>query len=262
MSDYYKSDVYTDIQEVYILVEDDSGLLFEKGVPVKVCTTLAHIDPYTGKLSDKHYNLNWYPKDKSEEHKRFFYNETIYKVKAATSKDEKYGAVLLEILEVNAKNELLEKFLEEYKKPVVLEDEILGTITLNKDYETFEGKVDWMGETIFISLEVEADYKASWTRARKAAGQIVQNQKEYDALWKEACIDYVLPLIPKWCEKDESLKEENYTREKLEQSLGLSELVVMPSGSYLAMYSDSDLFMEHAIEVRGSIKKGIKEIDL
>ncbi|OBW94427.1 DUF2262 domain-containing protein [Gallibacterium salpingitidis] len=262
MTSYYKDDYYTDVKEVYILVEDDSGLRIEHKKPIKVCTTLAHIDPYTGKLSDKLFNVAWYPKNEDEKYKRFFYDETIYKIKVAMNEADKHGASLLEILEVNAKNQLLEDFLAELKKPVIIQDDILGEITLDKHDETFTGSVDWLGTKLLLTLEVEVDYKASWTRARKAAAQIVENQKDFDSLWKNACVEYVLPYIKKWCEENKELKAENYTKEKLLASLELADLVVYPSGTYLASYADSDLFQEHAIEVHGSLKKGIKSVEI
>ena len=36
--------------------------------------------------------------------------------------------------------------LDEYYKPVVVQDEVLGELTLNKDYDTFEGEIQWCGK--------------------------------------------------------------------------------------------------------------------
>ena len=40
----------------------------------------------------------------------------------------------------------LQAVLDEYHKPVVLQDEMLGELTLDKDYDTFEGEIQWCGK--------------------------------------------------------------------------------------------------------------------
>ena len=62
----------------------------------------------------------------------------------------------------------LQAVLDEYHKPVVIQDQVLGELTLDKDYDTFEGEIQWCGKDVLLSLEVNAESKPSWTRARSA----------------------------------------------------------------------------------------------
>ena len=39
-------------------------------------------------------------------------------------------------------------------KPVVIQDQVLGELTLNKDYDTFEGEIQWCGKDVSLSLEM------------------------------------------------------------------------------------------------------------
>ena len=57
----------------------------------------------------------------------------------------------------------LQAVLDEYHKPVVIQDEVLGELTLDKDYDTFEGEIQWCGKDVSLSLEVNAESKPSWT---------------------------------------------------------------------------------------------------
>ena len=50
---------------------------------------------------------------------------------------------------------------------------MLGELTLDKDYDTFEGEIQWCGKDVSLSLEVNAESKPSWTRARSAAKKLL-----------------------------------------------------------------------------------------
>ena len=76
--------------------------------------------------------------------------------------------------------------LDEYHKPVVIQDQVLGELTLNKDYDTFEGEIQWCGKDVSLSLEVNAESKPSWTRARSAAKKLLADCET----WDKACLLY------------------------------------------------------------------------
>ena len=42
----------------------------------------------------------------------------------------------------------LQAVLDEYHKPVVIQDQVLGELTLDKDYDTFEGEIQWCGKDV------------------------------------------------------------------------------------------------------------------
>lgn len=56
----------------------------------------------------------------------------------------------------------LEAILEEYRKPVILHDDLLGELVYNRLIKTFEGSVLWQDEKINITLDVNKDNKGDW----------------------------------------------------------------------------------------------------
>ena len=53
--------------------------------------------------------------------------------------------LIVEVLEEDAPCPALEEVLAEYRRPVVVTDEVLGELTLDKDLDMFEGEVPWRG---------------------------------------------------------------------------------------------------------------------
>ena len=58
--------------------------------------------------------------------------------------------LIVEVLEEDAPSPALEEVLAEYLRPVVVVDEVLGELTLDKDLDMFEGEVLWRGEQIWL----------------------------------------------------------------------------------------------------------------
>ena len=46
----------------------------------------------------------------------------------------------------------LQAVLDEYHKPVVIQDQVLGELTLDKDHDVFEGEIQWRGRMCFFPL--------------------------------------------------------------------------------------------------------------
>ena len=76
--------------------------------------------------------------------------------------------LVVDILEENAVCPELEEILAEYRKPVVLQDDVLGELTYDKLLKSFEGNIAWLRGKIHISLYVDKDNKSGITKAKKA----------------------------------------------------------------------------------------------
>ena len=67
--------------------------------------------------------------------------------------------------------------LDEYHKPVVIQDQVLGELTLDKDYDTFKGEIQWCGESSSLSLEGQCRKQALLDRRpqcrQEAAGRLL-----------------------------------------------------------------------------------------
>ena len=69
---------------------------------------------------------------------------------------------VIEVLEPSASCPQLEAVWEEYQKPVSIEDEVLGTLKLNRDFGLLDGEILWNGEKVSLALEIDLDDEETW----------------------------------------------------------------------------------------------------
>ena len=155
----------------------------------------------------------------------------------------------------------LQAVLDEYHKPVVIQDQVLGELTLDKDYDTFEGEIQWCGKDVSLSLEVNAESKPSWTRARSAAKKLLSDCETWDKSMREFAAKKNTETANNWLSQDEENardpKTNPITEEEFARRISLTELVVTSGGSFTAWFDCDEMFTDHAIAVYGSLKKGI-----
>ena len=134
--------------------------------------TLGMVFCDTGKVSTKEERLEWPVTDEernSEKGWERFQNEQICRLKIRRMKEEwakdlvAWPWCISQVVKVHEDCPELGAVLEEYHKPVVIQDQILGEPTLDKDYGSFEGEIPWCGKDVSLSLEVNAESKPSWT---------------------------------------------------------------------------------------------------
>lgn len=113
---------------------------------------LAMADVQTGQVISDRCCLNWPLTEKQREandYSKRFAKGVIYRIKVrgwkgtALSETQWY---VTEIVEENAPCSALEEIWAEYIKPVVMEDELLGTLTLDREMSFFAGTCQWMGK--------------------------------------------------------------------------------------------------------------------
>ena len=172
---------------------------------------------------------------------------------------EKFNCwAVTEVLEPSVSCPELEAVLEEYNKPVVIEDKVLGTLTLNREFNMFETDFSWNGKAVSLALEVNPESKSSWSRTCTAAKKLVAEQEVWDKAMREFAAKKLTALANDWLAEDEANKDtELITEEVFAQRITLSELTITSGGSFTAYYNDDDMFWGHAVEVSGSLKKGI-----
>ena len=86
---------------------------------------------------------------------------------------------------------------------MVIQDQVLGELTLDKDYDTFEGEIQWCGKDVSLSLEVNAESKPSWTRARSAAKKLLADCDTWDKTMRELAAKNLTELANNWLSQDE-----------------------------------------------------------
>ena len=234
--------------------------------------TLGMVFCDTGKVIAKEERLDWPVTDEERNSDKGwgrFQSKQICRLKIRRMKEEWAKGLVVRpwcISQVVKAHEVcpeLQAILDEYYKPVVLQDEVLGELTLNKDYDAFEGEIQWCGKDVNLSLEVNAESKPSWTRARSAAKKLLADCETWDKAMREFAAKNLTGLANDWLSQDEENARDPetapVTAEELAQRISLIDLTVTSGGSFTAYFDCDEMFTDHAVTVYGSMKKGVKD---
>ena len=224
---------------------------------------LAYVDCETGELHKEEGRIEFPVIDK-EEPPFQFEEESIYKLRVREKLPEEVpeGALpaknyflVVKVLEKNAVFPELEEILTEYRKPVVLQDDVLGELTYDKLLKSFEGNIAWLRGKIHISLYVDKDNKSGITKAKKLLKTMVLEQEKWDADLRNFAAKELTKLACEWAESEEEAAL--ITEESFAKRISLSLIWVTSGASFSACFDDDELFFGHSIIVSGSLKKGI-----
>ena len=270
--DSFKNKYEIQEKELLVLLHEGGGGSKHGDFWVASAYFLAYIDTQTNTLCKGEGRLVWPVTD--EEQKAGgcfgrFKNETIYRVKARALLDKtvKPGMsesffnqfYVTEILEKNVCNPLLEELLEEYKRPVVIKDDLLGELKLNKQLSFFEGQANWQSRSISISLDVDKDCEKSWENALNAAKQIIAEQDNWDKKMRDFAAKELTSLANDWQEDDDDAE---ITMQDFAKRIKLMTLSVAADGSFAAYHNDDEMFWGHSVTVYGSLEHGIKSAQM
>lgn len=233
---------------------------------------LAMADARTGQVISGRCDLSWPLTDKEREagdYSKQFAKGKVYRIKARGWK----GTVLseprwyvTEVLEEGVPCPALEELWAEYTKPVVLEDEVLGTLTLDREMSYFNGTCQWMRKDVRFSLDVDVEKQASWTRTRTVMKKLLADQEVWDKSLRTLAAQKLTTLANEWLadndQTDRNPKKDPITEEEFARRILLTEFTVSPGGSFTAWYEDDDMFWGHVITVEGTLKKGPLRADM
>ena len=189
---------------------------------------LAYVDCETGELHKEEGRIEFPVIDK-EEPPFQFEEETIYKLRVREKLPEevpegvlpsKNHFLVVDILEEDAVCPELEEMLIEYRKPVVLQDDVLGELTYDKLLKT-----------------------------------MVLEQEKWDADLRSFAAKELTKLACEWAESEEEATL--ITEDSFAKRISLSLIWVTSGGSFTAYLDDDELFFGHSIAVSGSLKKGM-----
>ena len=258
-----------EVRQILVLVAGSSGAGKRNGFWESAHSYLAYVDCETGALCADEGRLVYPVSD--EEYAAGgivgrFRDEEIYRVTArrkipqevpeGVAASAQNRLLIVEVLEENPPCPALDEVLVEYRRPVVLEDEELGELTLDKDYDTFEGSIAWQGEDIDISLEVDSSSEETWTAAVAAMKQMVADQAAWDRDMRTYAARELTELACEWRESaDEDVPE--ITEESFSQRLDLTSIAMDPDGSFSAYFDDDDMFFGHCVVVYGTLADGL-----
>lgn len=229
----------------------------------------------TGEVSAKEERLDWSVTDEDRNGEKGwgrFRNEQICRLKIRRMKEEWAKGLVVrpwcisEVVKAHEDCPELQAVLDEYHKPVVIEDKVLGALTLDKDYGAFEGGIKWCGTDVLLSLEVNAESKPSWTRTRSAAKKLLADCETWDKAMRELAANNLTQLANEWLSQDDENARnpeiDPITEEEFAWRIRMVNLVVTSGGSFTAYFDCDEMFSDHAVTVYGSLKKGVRDANI
>ena len=200
-----------------------------------------------------------------------FRREAVYRLKArkkiphevpegvtASSQNE---FLIVEVLEEDPLCPALEDVLDEYRRPVVVTDEVLGELTLDKDLDMFEGEVLWCGEQICLSLEVDVANEDTWADAVRAMKEMLAEQDRWDRDMRASAARELTDLACEWRESaDEEVPE--ITEESFARRIELRSIAMDADGSFSAYFDDDDMFFGHCVTAYGTLVDGVRTVNM
>lgn len=218
-----------------------------------------------GKIFENRGFLCWLASNDDEEREdesNKFESSKIYRIKARELKEkqtDRYRNRLLvtQILDSHVKSPELEAILAKYNEPVTIEDDILGTLTLDKQYFELSTEIQFgNNEDVCISMDVDED-KDSWTEPINIARKLVLNAEKLDIEMRQFAAKELTDDANDWQDNlDEDLPE--ITQEQFAKRITLESLYVDEEGDYTAYYDDDDMFYGHVVVVDGNIDTGLE----
>ena len=235
---------------------------------------IAYVDCQTGALHEDEGRLVFAVSDEESEAGGIldrFRQEAVYRVKArkkipqevpeGVTASSQNQFLLVEVLEENPTCPALEEVLERYLTPVVVNDDVLGELTLNRDYGMFEGDLLWQGEQVEVSLEVDPAREDSWAAARQAMKVMLAEQDRWDRDMRASAARELTELACEWRESaDEEVPE--ITEESFARRIELRSIAMDADGSFSAYFDDDDMFFGHCVTAYGTLVDGVRTVNM
>ena len=169
--------------------------------------------------------------------------------------------LIVDVLDEEPLCPALEEVLADYRRPVVVIDEVLGELTLDKDLDMFEGEVLWRGEQICLSLEVDTANEDTWADARRAMKEMLAEQDRWDSDMRASAARELTELACEWRESaDEEVPE--ITEESFACRIELRSIAMDADGSFSAYFDDDDMFFGHCVTVYGTLADGVRTVNM
>ena len=263
-----------DAGEILVLLAGGQGASKRNGFWEVAHYFIAYVDCQTGALHTGDGRIVYPVSD--EEHDAGgildrFVQEAVYRLKArkkipheapngvAASSLNQF--LIVEVLEEEAPCPVLEEVLAEYRRPIVVTDEVLGELALDKDLDMFEGEVLWLGKQICLSLEVDAADEGTWADARRAMKVMLADQDRWDRDMRASAARELTELACEWRDSaDEEAPE--ITEESFGARIELRSIVMDAAGSFSAYFDDDDMFFGHCVVVYGSLTDGVASAEM
>ena len=237
----FESKFEEEVTEMTVLIKQRiNGWAIESKYRKPVAIFLASIDPKTNVLNRSYGRLTWMEKDRGSNIKFNFDDLGTYRVQVRKNKENNNYYLLLDVKKV--RDDRFESIKEEYLKPVVINSKF-GEFQLNRNYDRFEGVINYLEEKCYVYLNVEEGATTAEVQLNKL-DEIFHNLADWDKNVKEYAVDQLLELANEWQEDDTEI-----TKEQFIQRIGVPSLDINEDGSVEVRFDSDEMFTDHGILV-------------
>ena len=238
---------------------------------------LGNIDLTNGKKSSQKASAQWALTEGEYESRgyfEFFKQGVIYKVKGLPPKlmegDSFFnnpfrmgGVYVLEILEKGVQDEFLQGLINDFNTPVVIHSKLFGDMTLERSLGWFEGRGNWLGETVDVSISCEDKAEAEKLLVRLE--EMFENVQRWDDEIRtfaargltELANDWLMDTVEDDEEQPPEITEADFSRRIKIVSIELDE-----DGEFTVFFDDDDMFLGHSVVVYGDLENGPNEANM
>jgi hypothetical protein len=151
----------------------------------------------------------------------------------------------------------LSEIAAELAKPLIIQTEKFGELRLDRSIGWFDGKSEWNGKSVQLSFDVEDSNDIG--TALEVAEQLWADEVGWKTKVEAYAIQELLALKNEcWLENDEA----TFTPDQFLERMTLNSITVFPDGRFDFWHDDGDLFGGHAIQISGSLNKGLTHADI
>lgn len=148
---------------------------------------------------------------------------------------------------------------ENSRFPKTYKTELLGICKRDAEATAFKRNIKWLNRRVKLVLNVEEPDGKQVEKAAKIA-EALYEKAEY---WNRRCNKFLLSKVlllknEYWLEDD----EEPVAPDEFLRRLDLLRIAISPSGGFLFLFYDEEMFGSHFVEVSGNRKQGFTEFDI
>jgi hypothetical protein len=180
---------------------------------------------------------------------------SVVRIHARVINDSPFGgpeALLEHVLGFDNSDAELNQVAANLQKPVSFDDPMFGTFTLDRRINWFSGKATWNGAVVEIHLD--GNESSEVQAALKTARALWQSQADWDQRVRDYAVQQLLAR-----KNDDWLGEgeEEVSPEQFKARMKLQSITVRQDDEFEFFHEDGDLFWGHAIQISGSLVKGL-----
>lgn len=260
----------SDAMQITVLTGEHAGGAGKAGGEIlwtPSANLLAYVDEH-GEVVAEAGRLSWLATEEQRDgwiHGIRSLTQYVVRVRRATpdpAEYEKYGMPVPDLTHHFALDEVVERDvhvpeldarLARRLEPVSITNE-LGTFALDRSFGHFTGAVEWCGQAVGVSLDVDSgatEGSETCDASLRRLEECVARAEAIDAEWRSYAAGKLTELARDWqadAEDEEGEADpEPITRESFAGRIRLGELTIDCEGDITSYYDDDDLFWGHVI---------------